>query len=433
MDDYRWTKFGSLYSEPSRNGLTKPKRIRGQGFKFVNMGEIFRYDRLRHPKCARAPLTEVEKKNSLLKANDLLFARQSLVLSGAGKCSIFLNDSEEVSFESHIIRVRINEKIAEPLFYYYLFRSKLGRSLIESIVEQGAGASGIRGSDLQSLLVPCPPVFVQRRIADRLSALDDKIELNRRMNATLEAMARAIYKDWFVDFGPTRSKAEGHGPYFAPEFWNLFPDTLDKQGKPKGWSCTPLTELAEINPESWSTKNTPEEVEYVDLANTKWGTITTTQRYAWMHAPSRARRVLRPGDSIVGTVRPGNGSFAFIADSGLTGSTGFTVLRPRRPRYKELVYLSVTSPENIQRLANLADGAAYPAVRPTAVGATELAYCKDGLATGFSAVTSPLLDRIESNKRENLTLARCRDLLLPGLMSGKIRLGQGEQPVEIRT
>ena len=72
----------------------------------------------------------------------------------------------------------------------------------------------------------------QRAIAHILGTLDDKIELNRRMNATLETMARAIFKDWFVDFGPTRAKAEGRAPYLPPELWDLFPDALDDQGKP---------------------------------------------------------------------------------------------------------------------------------------------------------------------------------------------------------
>ena len=67
---------------------------------------------------------------------------------------------------------------------------------------------------------------------------DDKIELNRRMNETLEAMARAIFKDWFVDFGPTRAKAEGRAPYLAPEVWDLFPDALDDEGKPVTWNRT---------------------------------------------------------------------------------------------------------------------------------------------------------------------------------------------------
>ena len=75
----------------------------------------------------------------------------------------------------------------------------------------------------------------QTAIASILGALDDKIDLNRRMNETLEAMARAIFKDWFVDFGPTRAKMEGRAPYLAPEIWALFPDRLDDEGKPEGW------------------------------------------------------------------------------------------------------------------------------------------------------------------------------------------------------
>jgi type I restriction enzyme S subunit len=71
-----------------------------------------------------------------------------------------------------------------------------------------------------------------------LGALDDKIELNRRTNETLEALARAIFRDWFVDFGPTRAKAEGREPYLAPELWDLFPDRLDAEGKPEGWVRT---------------------------------------------------------------------------------------------------------------------------------------------------------------------------------------------------
>src|ERR1700737_3315985 len=86
-----------------------------------------------------------------------------------------------------------------------------------------------------SILSPCPFVFppmaYQRAIASILNALDDKIELNRRMNETLEAMAQAIFKDWFVDFGPTRAKMEGRAPYLAPEIWALFPDRLGNGGK----------------------------------------------------------------------------------------------------------------------------------------------------------------------------------------------------------
>ena len=269
----------------------------------------------------------------------------------------------------------------------------------------------------------------QRAIAHILGTLDDKIEINRRMNETLEAMARALFKSWFVDFEPVRAKMEGRDTGLPAHIADLFPDTLDDEHKPHGWSLCTLAALAHVNPESWSSRNVPDHVEYVELANTKWGTIETTQRFLWQEAPSRARRVLRPGDAIVGTVRPGNGSFAFIAATGLTGSTGFAVIRPRKRRDAAFVFLSATAPENIERLAHLADGAAYPAVRPQVVGATQAAVPNDGLMERFAAVASPVLDQIESNKVENHTLAQIRDLLLPKLISGEIRVQQAEKTV----
>ena len=284
--------------------------------------------------------------------------------------------------------------------------------------------------EVKAFHVALPSRSEQDSITSLLGALDDKIELNRRMNETLEALARTIFKDWFVDFGPTRAKAEGRAPYLAPELWDLFPDSLDEEDKPVGWPFATLTALAHMNPESWSKRNYPKEIEYVDLANTKWGRIEATQRFCWHEAPSRAKRVLRPGDTIIGMVRPGNGSFAFIGGSGLTGSTGFVILRPHEHRYRTLVYLSATAPENIRRLANLADGAAYPAVRPDIVGATEIAVPADAVTTGFSALVSPILDRMVSNQREEHTLAQTRDLLLPRLMSGKIRLREAETAVK---
>ena len=90
---------------------------------------------------------------------------------------------------------------------------------------------------------PAPDPDAAGYSAIYLGALDDKIDLNRRMNETLDAMTRAIFKDWFVDFGPTRAKMEGRAPYLAPEVWALFPDRLDNEGKPEGWTTNRLDQL----------------------------------------------------------------------------------------------------------------------------------------------------------------------------------------------
>jgi type I restriction enzyme S subunit len=293
-----------------------------------------------------------------------------------------------------------------------------------------SGVPGINRNHVHEATVAIPALPEQNDIASLLGALDDKIELNRQTNETLEAIARVIFKDWFVDFGPTRAKAEGRPPYLAPELWDLFPDALDDEDTPEGWEIGTIEDVAVLNPESWSKKSPPDQIEYVDLANTKWGTIESTQAYEWDNAPSRAQRILRPGNTIVGTVRPGNGSYAFIGQDGLTGSTGFAVLAPRAKESREFVYLASTSAENIERLSHLADGAAYPAVRPDVVAATEVVLADEKAMAAFSGITAPLLDRMEANKSENITLAQIRDLLLPKLMSGEIRLREAEKLVE---
>ena len=113
--------------------------------------------------------------------------------------------------------------------------------------------------------------------------------------------------------------------------------------------------------------------------------------YKQPDAPSRAQRVLRPRDTLVGTVRPGNGSYAFILEDGLTGSTGFAVLRPLRIEYAEFVYLAATAVDNIDALSHLSDGGAYPAVRPEVVAATQLVKPGDNVIERFSRITGPLL------------------------------------------
>jgi len=266
----------------------------------------------------------------------------------------------------------------------------------------------------------------QRAIAHILGTLDDKIELNRRMSETLEAMARALFKSWFVDFDPVRAKAEGRDPGLPDAIAALFPDALiehpDLGEIPEGWEAGTLSALANLNSESWSRSTAPELVRYVDLANTKWGSITSIVEYPWEAAPSRARRVLRPWDTIVGTVRPGNGSYVLIMEQGLTGSTGFAVLRPRESRYRSLVYCAATSRDNIDRLSHLADGAAYPAVRPDVVAATRVVIASDPILDAFAHVVDPLLVKVAAAERESRTLAALRDALLPKLISGELRL-----------
>lgn len=115
---YSTIRFGDLYAIDSRNGLSKPSKIRGSGYKMINMGELFANDRIYDIPMELVPLKDPEKINAKVEVGDLLFARQSLVLEGAGKCSIVMEVSPLTVFESHLIRVRLKDN-ANPVFYYY--------------------------------------------------------------------------------------------------------------------------------------------------------------------------------------------------------------------------------------------------------------------------------------------------------------------------
>lgn len=293
------------------------------------------------------------------------------------------------------------------------------------------------------------------------------------MNRTLEAMAQAIFKSWFVDFEPVKAKAtakaagaspaaieraamaaiagrsieeaiaeEGYFDDLTPsnreslaQTAALFPEAFKSSvlGEiPIGWKPNEMHSLCTLNPESWSNKNHPSRIDYVDLANTKDGEIRDTQSYAWNNAPSRARRIAEPGDTIVGTVRPGNRSFAIIPADGtqLTASTGFAVLRPKEQHFREFSYIALTSDTNIERLTQLSDGAAYPAVRPDVVPAFLLPVPQEELLKTFSKAAKPLFDLREIHMQQSSTLAQLRDTLLPKLLSGELSVPVAESQTE---
>lgn len=296
-----------------------------------------------------------------------------------------------------------------------------------------------------------PPKGVQKEIARVLGSIDDKIHLDRGINQTIEAMAQAIFKSWFVDFDPVKAKIaakqEGRDPLRAAmcvisgkpdadldalpqEQLNqlaataaLFSDELEESelGEiPRGWTPKTLLAVCELNASSWSAKTLPVSVRYVDLANAKNGEIIEVQTVEGSNIPSRARRILVTGDTIVGTVRPGNRSFALVGEADLTGSTGFAALHPKMDFLREYVYLAATSDANIERLAHLADGGAYPAVRPEMVVSDILPIPPEELLRDFHRISFHMFEKILANRRASRDLAELRDTLISKLVPGEL-------------
>lgn len=402
--------FEELFLIPLRNGMNRPKSTRGSGIKMINMGELFANSRIRSIPMERVPVNEKELQINKLIPNDLLFARQSLVRSGAGKCSIFLGELEDVTYEGHIIRVRLDASITAPLFYYYYFNSIIGRSNIETIIEQVA-AAGVRGSDLAKLVVPYPPLPTQK------------------------AIARAIFTSWFINFDPVRAKAEGRQPegmdaataaLFPSEF-----ETAEGQEIPKGWRISQLNDLIRVNEKTIGLDYCFSKINYIDISSVNVGKLENITEYCLKERPSRAQRIVNHGDTIWSCVRPNRRSYLYISNPhpNTIVSTGFAVLTPNKVP-SSYVFFSTTTDFFIEYLTNNADGSAYPAVKADHFSKSEILLPSQEILISFHNIVNPLLEKISFNEKESNSLSSIRDTLLPKLLSGELPIDNPEKFIE---
>ena len=175
---------------------------------------------------------------------DIVFSR----VGSVDRRALVRQAEEGWLFSGRCLRVRPDPSKIDPAYLSYYFGLPAFKEYIRSIAV-GATMPSLNTRILSDVPILYPPLPEQRAIANILGTLDDKIELNRRMNEILEEMARAIFKDWFVDFGPTRAKMEGHELYLPAEVWDLFPDRLvgSEVGEiPEGWGVKELGEIVEL-------------------------------------------------------------------------------------------------------------------------------------------------------------------------------------------
>ncbi|XDD44065.1 restriction endonuclease subunit S [Leptospira sp. WS60.C2] len=344
-----------------------------------------------------------------------------MTLVGNGIGNVSLAPSPKVAIIQNTIGLRTNETLLNKFLYYYFI--SIQSNLLN--LDRGSSQPSIKKTDLLEIGITLPPLPTQKTIAHILGTLDDKIELLRQMNETLEAKAKALFKSWFIDFDPVHKKEEGIPTGLPKEIEDLFPSEFEESelGEiPKGWKVGNLGEISVLNPESWNEKNHPERILYLDLSNVKNNQIQNLEEFNYTTAPSRARRVLKNNDTIIGTVRPGNRSYAFIKQNGLTGSTGFAVLRPNSKTHAEFLYLATTSNEMIDYYAHHADGGAYPAISPNFIFNQRYIICPDSAMLVFHQYTNNLLSLVEINNTEIYSLSSLRDSLLPKLISGELEI-----------
>ena len=309
-------------------------------------------------------------------------------------------------------------------FLYFLVSNQEFRQRVK-VASHGSAQANVSPSAIEALEVLVPPLPVQRAIAATLAALDDKIELNRLMNETLEAMARAIFKDWFVDFGTTRAKAEGRPPYLAPELWDLFPDTLDDEDKPVGWTEASIYEFSEVvYGAPFASKQFNSEnigvplIRIRDLATHAPG-VSTEQVHKKGH-------MIEPGDIVVGM----DGEFRLYIWKGQKAWLNQRVChfepKPGIPK----PFLAEALEEPLAFFERGKVGTTVIHLGKSDIDTFKLTHPGDGVLGAFATIVEPLLERTVTNALESRTLAQTRDLLLPKLMSGEIRLAEAVKGLE---
>ena len=408
MTNWEEQKFGDLYLIPSRNGLTRPSSVRGAGYKFINMGEIFAYNRIGRIETELVQLNEKEKKEMTLQKNDLLFARQSLVFAVAGKCSIVLDVEDVVSFESHIIRVRLNPEIANPMFYYYYF--SLPYNSVKTIVQQCAQA-GIRGSDLEKIKVPCPHIEIQNQIADILSAYDDLIEANNRRIELLEQTAQELYKEWFVRF-----RFPG---YENVEFENGLPEGWERNKIQKYYNTCSGGTPSRSNPEYFESGVYP----WVKTGEIKDCVIIDTEEYITQEAVNNSSAKVLPAKSVAMAMYGVNIGLLAYFDSEMTCNQACCVFSDKRD-FSSKHYLYYYLKSIREYLLLISFGAAQQNLSQDLIKKIKITMPSDDVVQAFEKQVDDIYGNIRMLLLKNKNLAEQRDMLLPRLISGKLGVGQ---------
>jgi type I restriction enzyme S subunit len=354
-------------------------------------------------------------------------------------------DEETAQFAlgQRIVCMRGKKKKLDNTFLRYLLTSPIQQSILASYAT-GTTVLGISQKALRSMPISFPGFIEQREIGEFLAALDDKIELNRRMNETLEAMARAIFKDWFVDFGPTRAKSEGGAPYLAPELWDLFPDALDDEGKPVGWTRERIgNQVVAKKGLSYKGAGLTDEANGIPLHNLNSvleGGGYKNEGLKFYSGDYKPRHIVRPGDLIVANTEQGFDHLligysalvpAWVGKEGLFSHHIFKVEpRPNSPLSRVWLHFALSASWFGEAIRRFSNGTTVNMLPPDAFEIPEIIVPPSGLVRAFEEFVEPKLRRQEDAVGESRTLAQTRDLLLPKLMSGEIRLTEAEEAVE---
>ncbi|WP_444461909.1 restriction endonuclease subunit S [Rhodobacter capsulatus] len=333
-----------------------------------------------------------------------------------------VREAEGFFLGQRLMQYRSNPKIMDGLFLHYAMRSPFLSEQFHAFGGTGSVVDHLKVPDCRKFMVPLPPLSEQREIAGVLGALDDKIEMNRKTAATLEAMARALYRSWFVDFDPVWARLEGRAPaHMDPTTAALFPDRFTEDGLPEGWRMGTLGEVARNPRQGADPASIDPETPYIGLEHIPRKSIAISD-WGIAEDVGSTKSTMKTGQFLFGKLRPYFHKVGLVPVDGIC-STDILVVEAKTDPWREYVLSVISSVDLVDHVNAASTGTRMPRAKWQDLADYGVVIAPPVIIAAFSQIVRPMHQRILSVIEENQTLASLRDSLLPRLMSGELHLG----------
>ena len=320
-----------------------------------------------------------------------------------------------VNNHAHVLT---GETDQDTRYLYYAISTVAIRPYVSGSVQ-----AKLSQANLNRIPIPYPDAATRRATLGILGALDDKIELNHRMNETLEAMARALFKSWFVDFDPVRAKMEGCDIGVSEDIAALFPNRLVESQlgyAPEGWSIGCIADIAGSPRRTVNPSEFPSDLPYIGLEHMPRQSIALAD---WGEAGNvkSGKSKFEKGDILFGKLRPYFHKVG-VAPLGGVCSTDIVAITPNKPHWTAFLLACVSSTEFVAYVNQASTGTKMPRTSWKTMSDYQLFLPAKCTVRAFQNLVQPMLDRIIANAHESRALASQRDALLPKLMSGRVKV-----------
>lgn len=366
-----------------------------------------------------------------VKEDDVLL---NITGDSVARCCIVPKWTLPARVNQHVAIIRTSDRLNSAFLQKYLSTPQVKAYVLGH--DSGGTRKALTKAHIESFLVPLPLLFEQRRIANILGSLDDKIELNRQMNETLEATARAIFKSWFVDFDPVRAKMEGREPSgMDAETTDLFPSAFQDSplGKiPEGWNVERIGNLVEIvKGRSYkSSELTESDIALVTLKSILRGGGYRPDGLKSYNGKFKPEQIITPGELVVSYTDVTQqaevvGKPAIVRASNeyktLVASLDLGIIRPLQSTVSaRFLYYLFRSYDFQAHINGYATGTTVLHLSKDGVPSYRFALPTDAILRRFDSIVSPLFAKIEANENNSQIVAEIRDVLLPKLLSGEV-------------